>query len=134
MIDLVLTREHHGLIIQPTGSGKTLAVLLPAIIENDGLTVFIIPFVGLLADMKKRLSSHPRIRWVTFPANNIDLDNTNVVLMQVEVATLEPAFTWLQQAASCGKLNRIVIDEIHLAQIDFLYRDSILRLHTLSAV
>lgn len=134
MIDLVLRREHHGLIVIPTGSGKSLSALLPALLEDDGITVFILPFVGLVADMKKRLASYPGIRWGTFPQDGGDLDNLRLLIVQIENATRESSFNWFQQAASCGKIKRIIVDEIHLTLSDFVYRDSIRDIRNLTAI
>lgn len=135
MVEAVMDRQHHVLAVLPTGSGKTLASYLPAVLESKGITVHMVPFVALFEDVKANAAKFPAVRFAVFPSKEpLDLDNVDVLLFQLESMIEEDALEMLRLLAAAGRLNRIVIDEAHLAITDSNYRGSLRRLCILSSL
>ncbi|KLO03791.1 hypothetical protein SCHPADRAFT_948324 [Schizopora paradoxa] len=115
MVDAVLQRRHHILCILPTGSGKSLASFLPAVLEEKGITVHVVPSIDLFEAVTTSASQFQNLRFGVYPAcTKGDLISTRLVFLQTELLDLEDAVEWMAGIAKDGLLNRVVVDEAQL--------------------
>ncbi len=133
MVSAVLARQHHVLAVLPTGSGKTIASYIPAVVEKKGFTVHMTPFVALYADQVANAETYPALKSTTYPVRG-DLKDVHLVFILLELIVEVDVIDWLRHVQSVGLLNRIVIDEAHLAITDCNYRAALRRLCILSSI
>jgi hypothetical protein len=119
------------IVVLPTGGGKTLLAALPAVLEADGVTIFVAPFRALVNDMVQR-----------FRRDGIDTVEwrhgyRNPATMVVVSADMAAEWSFLQYAQSMwqsGLLRRIFIDECHLTFTSSDWRPQLGKLRRLRAV
>ncbi|KLO16461.1 P-loop containing nucleoside triphosphate hydrolase protein [Schizopora paradoxa] len=133
MVDMISRARHHGLVVMPTGSGKSVGIFIHALLETKGITVVVVPFVPLLLDFEARAAAMPHITWARFPGP-VDVNNTRVVFIQLELATTDNVLAWLEHVSNCGLLRRIILDEGHVVLTDAHYRSVLKRLCVLTTI
>ncbi|GIV03592.1 MAG: hypothetical protein KatS3mg015_2422 [Fimbriimonadales bacterium] len=121
-------------IILSTGSGKSLCAHLPAAMDRSGLTLVVVPTVGLALDQEKALQhwvDHPEDVWGPHPyayqggsSEAVRLTNEMIrerirtgeqrILFTSPEAVLTSLAPALTDAARSGLLRRLVIDESHI--------------------
>ncbi|KAG8736150.1 hypothetical protein FRC10_009647 [Ceratobasidium sp. 414] len=117
-----LGRETSVLAVLPTGGGKS-AVFGAATVLESGLTVVITPLRALLLDQARSLES----RGVSTSMWNGDRQAgppDGVVLTSVEAAASKDFPQWLLRLHAEKRLNRIVVDEVHLVKLSKEYREA----------
>ncbi|TFK60737.1 hypothetical protein BDN72DRAFT_904723 [Pluteus cervinus] len=108
------------LAIMPTGSGKSYAFFLPALKEDPGYTVVVLPQISLVHDLERRALTLPMLDdphiWT---AEDNDPGNASLVLTSLESVTSERFKHFLNQNAK--RVKRIVFDEAHqiITEADF---------------
>lgn len=116
-----VNRTGDGLVILETGGGKSLIIELPASMERNKTTVVIVPFVGLLVEMKSRFG---RLNLVVeeWTRERMETDqHPNVIMVSAEDAVSDGFKRYLGEINNLGRLSRIIIDEAHVlvTQRDF---------------
>jgi len=122
-VQLFLNTETDLLIILPTGGGKSLAFEIAPILEPEGTTVLILPFIALMDEMKRRLKKV----LPTFRAEQWHKDrSTNDTLPHILLVSIEEAISmefqsFIQIANVNQGVRRWVMDEFHvlITQSDF---------------
>ena len=124
-----MAREESLLLVAPTGGGKTLGGFLPSLIElSDGSfeglhTLYVSPLKALTADMKRNLSAP--ITELALPVRVEDrtgdtpqpvrrrqrVDPPGILLTTPESLAL--ILTYPEAPAIFGRLQRLILDEIH---------------------
>ncbi|TDL13435.1 P-loop containing nucleoside triphosphate hydrolase protein, partial [Rickenella mellea] len=131
MVDYLVRGKRHLLIVLPTGGGKTLAMALPSLIEPEGITVVVVPFVALMEDLKIRLSNYG-VLWGTY--GDLELEKKRVILVSLEVAADENFVRFCGNVQGCGLLKRIILDEAHHFLMSPIFRPAFLKFrHLVSA-
>ena len=131
-VQLYLNRQTDLFVILPTSGGKSLTFELAPLLEPEGTTILIIPFVALMTEMRKRVKKAlPTFRaeqWLSERDSLSDLPH--LLLVSVEEATSTHFQSFVLNANTHGCIYRFVIDEFHvlLTQADF--RPKMLRLVT----
>jgi superfamily II DNA helicase RecQ len=109
-----VNRTGDGLVILETGGGKSLIIELPASMERDKTTVVIVPFVGLLTEMKSRFG---RLNLIVeeWTRERMDTDqHPNLIMVSAEEAVTDEFKRYLTEVSNLGRLSRIIIDEAHV--------------------
>ena len=123
-----VNRTGDGLVILETGGGKSLVIELPASMERDKTTVVIVPFVGLLTEMKSRFS---RLNLVVeeWTKDRMEMDQyPNVIVVSAEDAVTDEFKRYLTEIDNLKRLSRIVIDEAHVVVTHRKFRPHLRRL------
>jgi len=123
-----VNRTGDGLVVLETGGGKSLIIELPASMERDKMTVVIVPFVGLLMEMKSRFGRLNLVvdEWTT---ERMEMDqHPNVILVSVEDAVTDGFKRYLREIYNLGRLSRIIIDEAHVVVTQRTFRPHLRRL------
>jgi len=121
IVQAVIQGQSPVIGVMPTGGGKSLLFMLPAWMARGGTTVVIIPLVSLRDDLQRRCAELD-IQCVAWN-NRQPADGASIVLITPESAVRDETFsTFLNRKQFTGQLDRIVIDECHIAlhdQYDF---------------
>lgn len=129
---LHLPKSQTLIVNLPTGSGKSLMAQLPPLLRQDGsMTLAIVPTVALAIDQAARMSKllaarfpHQELPPLAYHSG-LNADDRKTVWRAVHNGSQPILFTspeavtgslrnLLEQAASAGRLDHIVIDEAHL--------------------
>ncbi|CAO2655088.1 Nn.00g101520.m01.CDS01, partial [Neocucurbitaria sp. VM-36] len=111
----VLDGQTPLVVVLPTGGGKSLLFTIPACIEEDGVTVVVVPYRALIEDLVKRiqLCGIDCIEW-----KHGETSPASVVVVSADLAgNLTSSGNFIGYAgllASKGWLRRVVVDECHL--------------------
>lgn len=119
--------------VLPTGAGKSVLFMAPAVMRGTGTTVVIVPFTALIDDLAERARSKG--------VDVLQYTNTAVlarealpgvpklVLVSADIAVgegdMQMFMNYMDRLASGGHLQRIFIDEAHVAATDWTYRASL---------
>jgi superfamily II DNA or RNA helicase len=115
-VQLFLNRLTDLLIILPTGGGKSLTFEIAPILEAEGTTVLILPFVALMTEMRQRLKKVlPKFKaeqWHT--GRRSDNGLPNILLVSIEEAVSMEFQSFIQLANVNQIVRRWVVDEFHV--------------------
>ncbi len=127
----VLRGESLLIVVLPTGGGKTLLVILPAMLENDGVQIFVAPFRALVDDMVERFRKEgiDACKWRPGQANP-----ARIVVMSVDTAAGTSFLLYARQMADGGLLRRIFINEGHLTFTSSDWRPKLGKLRQLQGI
>ena len=122
-VQLFLERKTDLLVILPTGGGKSLTFELSPILEPEGTTILILPFVALLSEMRQRLKAvMPRFKAEQWRSERErDRPLPHILLLSIEEA-ISPEFQSFIQIVNWNQtIKRFVLDEMHvlMTQSDF---------------
>lgn len=51
---MALKADQTVINMLPTGAGKSILFILPAVIENTGTSIMVVPFIALMDDLVRR--------------------------------------------------------------------------------
>jgi superfamily II DNA/RNA helicase len=109
------------LVVMPTGSGKSLCAHLPALVDEDGLTVVVVPTVALALDQERALGlgdtayrsgAHGN---ASVLRDRIRRREQRIIFASPE-AILSGLASAVQEAARSGYLKHLVVDEAHIVE------------------
>jgi superfamily II DNA helicase RecQ len=118
------------LAIMKTGSGKSMLVILPSIMEEDQVTVAILPFTSLIMDYSRKLNDL-KVPFEVFKSNVKLHGQCNLILVSADLAK---GSWWRQEIAQLNERRpvvRIIFDEGHLAFTASSYRKPLQDLYNL---
>jgi superfamily II DNA helicase RecQ len=135
---LVLVMEQNPLttVIIPTGGGKSILFMLPAVSDESGSTVVVVPYKSLANDIVRRCLSYSIDCMIWTPGCDISaISKIVVTVTESAVNTIrndvnnETTFLhYLGMLKSKRMLRRIIIDECHTVITDSKYRAAMSRL------
>jgi superfamily II DNA or RNA helicase len=122
-VQLFLNRETDLLIILPTGGGKSLTFELAPILEPNGTSVLILPFVALMSEMRQRLKRvMPKFKAEQWHSGRrTDSILPHILLVSIEEAVSVEFQSFIQIVNVNQGVRRWVVDEFHvlITQSDF---------------
>ena len=121
----IMSWTEQVLVILPTGSGKSLLFMLPYTLPDAGVTVLVVPLVSLRGDLLRRLRELDIDHLVWLPGETRE---AGLVLVTAEAASTKDFMAYAQRLVVSQRLDRIVIDECHLAITAAEYRESMVDL------
>jgi DEAD/DEAH box helicase len=139
------TTRSNLMISMPCGSGKTIAFILPTLAAKRGLSLVIVPYRSLLADMAKNIKRYD-VQFVVWDSESKKLfqpvpDNVQrlvdgqvrfILAVEDTVVRNDESIAFIDMITERGMLNNIVIDECHQLVMSRNYRDVHRRLEQLS--
>ena len=119
--------------VLPTGAGKSVLFMAPAVMRGTGTTVVIVPFTALIEDLAERARSRGIDVLQYTNAGVVSREALprvpKLVLVSADVAVgegeMQMFMNYMDRLASGGHLQRIFIDEAHVAATDWTYRASL---------
>ena len=116
----VRANDRDVLVILPTGKGKTSVVLVNVILEQR-TTVFIVPLLSIQETVRMKCAEKgiPVMVW----NGQTHFNNEKLVIVTVERATSDDFISLLSLLQAQGRLQRIVVDEVHLVLLWQDFRD-----------
>lgn len=120
----VVLRRFDVLFVAPTGSGKTAVILLPCLHNPTKTTVLVVPYVSLVRQFVSNCIEFEIPHQVWSPDQPIR-SPCSILIVSVEhidAAQLHHDLTVLHQ---WHRLDRIVLDEIHLYLTEAEFRDKL---------
>ncbi|KAJ8651373.1 hypothetical protein O0I10_013105 [Lichtheimia ornata] len=110
---------HSIMCVLPTGAGKSLVFAIPALMQAYGkITVIVVPLAALVLDHVDNLNARgiPCMIWHKNSTCKLGIPNTmRIVVVSVEAAISTEFINALQVLHDTNRLERIVVDEAHLA-------------------
>jgi superfamily II DNA helicase RecQ len=131
-VHAVLDRQTPLVVVLPTGGGKSLLFMVAAMVETGGMTVVIVPYRALRANLAERMkaSGIDCIEWQHGETNAASL-----VLVSADTAgdtTSNGNFlSYARQHFDKGVLRRIVVDECHLVYTSSDWRPKLAKLQNI---
>jgi superfamily II DNA helicase RecQ len=128
----VLDKQTPLVVVLPTGGGKSLLFMVAAFVETGGMTVVVVPYRALRANLVGRMkaSGIDCIEWQHGETNAASL-----VLVSADTAGDTGSngnfLSYAQQHFDKGVLRRIVIDECHLVYTSSDWRPKLARLQNI---
>jgi superfamily II DNA helicase RecQ len=131
-LHVVLGKQSPLVVVLPTGGGKSLLFMLPACIEETGVTVVIVPYRAPIEDLVKRIQGCgiDCIEWKHGENNPAAV----VVVSADVVGDIRSNGNFLgyaQPLKAKGLLQRIVVDECHLVFTSRHWRKKLLQVKNL---
>lgn len=110
LLHAVVRTQDHILAVIPTGGGKSVSFLVPPLLPGKDITVVILPFRALMADVQDKM-----VRLgIPFACGPHPPAGVRAVILSLEVAVMESTLRWL---TTDTLVRCIVVDEAHLALI-----------------
>jgi hypothetical protein len=119
----VLEAKEDVLAIMQTSSGKSMLMVIPSLVEENKITIGILPLNSLLSDYRRKLSN----QGVPFEVFHSSLSPNLTGKHNLILVTIDQARTqgWTQQLAELNAkipVCRGVFDEAHFAIMDSTFR------------
>ena len=111
-IEAIQRGDSPVVAVMPTGAGKSALFMLPAFIEPGGVSIVVVPLLGLRDDMVKRCQQF-NISVKVWDGKTV-VDGCSIVLVTPKLAIGEAFSTFIRQLRTRQVLDRIVIDECHV--------------------
>lgn len=114
-VNAVLDRQTPLVVVLPTGGGKSLLFMLPAIVEEGGVTVVVVPYRQLITSTVERIQACG-IDCIEWRSGNTDPASVVVVSADKagDIISKGNFLSYAQLLSSKGLLRRVVVDECHL--------------------
>lgn len=121
----VLNTEKDVLAILTTSSGKSMLALIPSLLEDNLITVLILPLKSLITDYKRKLDKM-HLRYLHYTGKTVSRGycTPNLVLVSVDLAREEHWKQWIAEVDTIKTVRRFAFDEGHSPLTDAKFRDS----------
>lgn len=103
-------------VIMATGAGKSYVALIPPMIEQNKVTVLVLPLLSLIQDYQRRLDDIP-LEYETYPSHTRGKleGSANLVIVSLDMTKQKHWAIALQELHNRKPVARLVIDEAHFA-------------------
>ena len=128
----ILELKQDVLAIMATGSGKTMLAIIPALLEPNYVTIIILPFRSLMADLKRRLDEMdvPYEVYVGKPLNG----QANIVLVSADFSQFDSWKEHINNLNNQKPVVRQVYDEVHEPLVAQNYREAMRNVYRMRTV
>jgi superfamily II DNA helicase RecQ len=121
-----LTKGQTLMVVLPTGAGKSFLFMLPALLDDAGTNIVVVPFSALMDDLvdRARQAGIDCIRWKPgrLQGREQSVRAARMVVVSADVEEIEQFRNYVDSLRSRKLLNRIFFDEAHTAILDVLFR------------
>ena len=121
-----LTQQQQLMVVLPTGAGKSVLFMLPALLEEMGTNIVVVPFAALMDDLvdRARLAGIDCLRWKSSRLQDREqpVRAARLVVVSADVVEIDQFRNYLDSLRSRKLLKRIFFDEAHTAILDVAYR------------
>ncbi|KAJ9633673.1 hypothetical protein H2199_009285 [Coniosporium tulheliwenetii] len=107
----VMAGQTPLVVVLPTGGGKSLLFMVPACLDEPGVTVVVVPYRALVEDLVDRLK-RARIDCLEWKPGEVN--PAAVVVVSADIAASWGFLNYASLLGRQGLLRRVVIDECHL--------------------
>jgi superfamily II DNA helicase RecQ len=130
-VKAILAGDTPLVVILPTGGGKSLLFMIPACLNEPGVTIVVAPFRALVNDLVDRLkrTGIDCMEW-----KNGETNPAALVVVSADVAGSWSFLAYASLLKRHGLLRRVVIDECHLIFTSSDYRPKLAKLRDLRAL
>ncbi|KAG8707339.1 hypothetical protein FRC09_001885, partial [Ceratobasidium sp. 395] len=130
-LSIILENQSSLLCVLPTSGGKSLLFTSPVLIEN-GITLLLVPLLAL----KRNQISHLDTEGITYHYWSKNKFPTHGLVIASVESLIEPEdmLQWCYKAKADRLLNRIAMDEVHLALTAAHYRPAMMNVQRLVEV
>jgi superfamily II DNA helicase RecQ len=128
----VLDKQTPLVVVLPTGGGKSLLFMVPGCVEEGGMTVVVVPYRALIADLVARIrgSGIECMEW-----KHGETNPASIVVVSADIAgDISSDSNFLSYATllcNKGVLRRVVVDECHLIYTSSDWRPKLAELKNL---
>lgn len=131
----VLNTTSDVLAVLTTSSGKSMLPLIPALLENNLLTVLILPLKSLVTDYKRKLEAMA-VPYLHYTGSNIPRGHCtpNLVLVTVDMARQDHWIQWIGEVDCVKHVQRFCFDEGHYPLTDANFRGSVRNIYTVRSL
>ncbi|RPA73284.1 P-loop containing nucleoside triphosphate hydrolase protein, partial [Ascobolus immersus RN42] len=137
-MNAVLCKTPRLMVTMETGGGKTLLFFLPLKMKGAAVTIYVAPLIVLMHDIvhRARQAGIPCIQYSESHIASIQRsggriqDGTLVVVMQ-EMVGYESFQKFSNELIAEHRLDRVVLDEIHMTVCDQGYRPELIAIRSL---
>ncbi|KPA35170.1 recq family helicase, partial [Fusarium langsethiae] len=123
---MALKADQTAINVLPTGAGKSILFMLPAVMQDTGTSIVVVPFVALMDDLVTRATDMgvDCIRYRSSMSSGREGMPRAARLIVVSADIVSSAeFSGYVDGLSCtGLLQRIFVDECHTVIMDIGYR------------
>lgn len=124
---IMALKDDQSLIsVLPTGAGKSILFMLPAIMQNTGTSIVVVPFVALMEDLVTRAVAMGvdciRFRSSLHAGREGLPRAARLVVVSADIVSAEEFSGYADGLLCTGLLQRIFIDECHTVITDVGYR------------
>jgi superfamily II DNA helicase RecQ len=123
---MALKADQTAINVLPTGAGKSILFILPAVIQDTGTSIVVVPFIALMDDLVARATDIgvnciryrssinsgreglPRAAWL--------------IVISADIVSSAEFCGYIDGLLYTGLLQRIFIDECHTIIMDIGYR------------
>ncbi|PCD21222.1 hypothetical protein FGRA07_11749 [Fusarium graminearum] len=123
---MALKADDTAINVLPTGAGKSILFMLPAVMQDTGTSIVVVPFVALMDDLVARATDMgvDCIRYrPSISAGREGMPRAaRLIVVSADVVSSAEFRGYVDGLSCAGLLQRIFIDECHTAIMDISYR------------
>jgi superfamily II DNA helicase RecQ len=111
----VLDRQSPLVVVLPTGGGKSLLFTVPAVVEQSGVTVVVMPYQALIDNLVAQIQKSG-IKCIEWKHGKVNPASVVVVSANVagDITSNGNFIAYAGLLLQKGLLQRVVVDECHL--------------------
>ncbi len=129
-----LRGDRCGICVLPTGAGKSLLFMIPAVMDEGGTSVVIVPYTALRLDLYEKAREKGVDVIMLEPAAVAEQERTprtaRMVIVSADSCDVESVRSYLDMLQEKELLGRIFIDEAHVAITETTFRQKLVYLNT----
>jgi len=118
-VEAVIEGVSPLIVVLPTGAGKSLSFMIPALLPDAGTTVVITPLVALAEDLLIRCKD-AKVDCILYGRGPLRM--ATVIIVVTESAVTGSFNQFILDIHLKGRLDRIVLDEVHKLMMDSNFR------------
>jgi superfamily II DNA helicase RecQ len=123
---IALKADQTAINVLPTGAGKSILFILPAVIENTGTSIVVMPFVILMDDLVIRAIDIgvDYIRYISSMSSGREgmPRAARLIVVSADIISSAEFCGYVNGLLCTGLLQRIFVDECHTVIMDIGYR------------
>jgi superfamily II DNA/RNA helicase len=127
----ILVGDGPLVVVLPTGGGKSLIFQLPAALSTLGVTVVVVPFRALAANLVDRCMKLgiDSVHWTSDQSRQAQL-----IVVVIDTAIKNEFIGLLSTLRLNGRLDRIVLDECHVILLSHEFRPNLSKIEELRKI